>query len=214
MNLPAKVESPKTESRENTDVQQEQALSVDPGSVTKLLSAMQGGDSAAAGEFMTLVYDQLRHIAGRLMQDVPPGDTLQPTALVNEAYMKLVGKEATWRDRRAFFSTAAQAMRGIVVDQARRHKALKRGGDRKRVPLEEQIGPDESEPEHILALHEALKQYELEDREGAEIVMLRYFAGMNRDEISTIMGVSASTVDRTWAFARAWLHRYIDERKE
>ena len=178
--------------------------------VTQLLADARSGHAQAADELMQLVYGKLRGMAGRLMADASPTNTLQPTALVHEAYLRLFGRnEPSWRDRGHFFTAAARAMRDILVDQARKHASLKRGGGRKRVPFEETIAAPMTYPQELLYLEDALQQLEEQDRASAEVVMLRHFAGLTVQETAQAMGVSPATVDRHWRFARAWLGRRI-----
>ena len=178
--------------------------------VTRLLAAVRSGRPEAAEELMELVYTKLRAIAGQLMAGISPADTLQPTALVTEAYVRLFGKhEPPWRDRAHFFTAAARAMRDVLVEEARKHASLKRGGGRQRVALEETIASPHVHPAELLALEDALQQLEELDRPSAQVVMLRHFAGLTAPETARAMGVSVSTVDRHWRFARAWLGRRV-----
>src|SRR4051794_4448852 len=155
--------------------------------VTALLRAVQGGDGAAAARLLPLVYAELRQLAHARMAQLPPGQTLQPTALVHEAYLRLLGKnDLHLESRRHFFFAAARAMRDILVEQARGKKGPKRGGDRRRVELTEDAATYETFPEDVLALHEALAELEKEDPLKAQIVHLRYFAGMNMDEVAQV----------------------------
>ncbi len=170
-----------------------------PEHITRLLAAARGGEPTAAPELLALVYDELRRLAHHKMAVVPPGDTLQPTALVHEAYLRLFGRDGPeWKGRAHFFNAAARAMRDIIVEQARRHASLKRGGDRKRITLDE-----------------ALHRLEETDSTSAQVVMLRYFAGLTVHDTARAMDVSPATVDRYWRYARAWLRRRIrDEETE
>ncbi len=181
-----------------------------PADVTEVLDAARGGDREAASRLMELVYDELRRLARRQMAVVPPGDTLQPTALVHEAYLRLLGREpeAGWESRAHFFNTAARAMRDIIVEQARKHARVKRGGDRRRVPLDENtLTSPQTTSEDLLALNEALRALEESDPTSARIALLRYFAGLTVEETAQAMGVSARTVKRHWQYALAWLDR-------
>jgi RNA polymerase sigma factor (TIGR02999 family) len=183
-----------------------------PRDVTRLIAAVGGGEgaAAAAAELMELVYGELRQAARRQMAGVPPGDTLQPTALVHEVYLQLFGGDGPgWESRAHFFYAAARAMRDIVIGQARKHAAAKRGGGRRRIILDEQLLSFEEPAEDLVALDEALHELEQADATGARIVMLRYFAGLTVPETARAMDVSPSTVDRHWRYARAWLHRRI-----
>jgi len=161
-----------------------------------------------AEEFLPLVYHELRRLARARMAKTPPGNTLQPTALVHEAYMRLTGPESSnWNSRGHFFAAAAQAMRQILVDQARRKNAVKHGGDLRRVDADEVDLPIETPAEDILALDEALETLQAEDPRKAEIVMLRYFAGLTREEAAAALGISVRTVDREWRYILAKLHK-------
>jgi RNA polymerase sigma factor (TIGR02999 family) len=181
-----------------------------PADVTQVLDAARSGDGEAASKLLELVYDELRHLAGRQMAAVPPGDTLQPTALVHEAYLRLLGREpeAGWEGRAHFFNAAARAMRDIIVEQARKHARIKRGGNRKRVALDENtlVSP-QTTSEDLLALDEALKALEETDPTSARIALLRYFAGLTVEETAQAMGTSPRTVKRHWQYALAWLDR-------
>ncbi|RJP41954.1 MAG: sigma-70 family RNA polymerase sigma factor [Phycisphaerales bacterium] len=174
--------------------------------LTRVLERASAGDRQAAAELFPLVYDELRKLARSRMANQPPGATLQPTALVHEAYLKLVGGgDPGWDSRAHFFGAAAQAMRHILVDQARRKASLKRGGDRKRVDGDaieltiEPIGED------ILALDEALTELEQQDERKTRIVMLHYFGGLTFEETAAALGISVPTVQREWRFTRSWL---------
>jgi RNA polymerase sigma factor (TIGR02999 family) len=178
--------------------------------VTQLLDAIRSGRIGAAGELMQLVQGELRAIAGRQMANVPPGDTLQATALVNEAYLRLfAGDDLPWQDRAHFFFAAARAMRDIVVEEARKEASLKRGGGRKRITLDEAIAAGKSVDEDLLALDEALLRLEAKDQTSTNVVMLRYFAGLTIEQTARAMGISAPTVKRHWQYARAWLRSQI-----
>jgi RNA polymerase sigma factor (TIGR02999 family) len=176
--------------------------------VTRILAAVEGGDPSAAAQLLPLVYDELRKLAAQRLAHEKPGQTLDATALVHEAYLRLVNAEQPphWNGRGHFFAAAAEAMRRILVDQARRKQAQRRGGGRKRQPLEEldAAGPEPSDD--LLAVHEALERFEKVDRLKAELVKLRYFAGLSLDRAAEALGLSATTADRYWAYARAWLH--------
>ena len=187
-----------------------------PEHITRLLAAARAGEPTAAGELLGLVYDELRRLAHHKMALVPPGDTLQPTALVHEAYLRLFGRDGPeWQSRAHFFNAAARAMRDIIVEQARRHASLKRGGDRKRITLDEAALCVATHGGDLLALDEALHRLEETDSTSAQVVMLRYFAGLTVPETARAMDVSPATVDRHWRYARAWLRRRIrDEETE
>jgi len=177
----------------------------------KVTRAMEARDAAAAAELLPTVYAELRRLARQKMADLPPGQTLQATALVHEAYLRVAGKEdAGWHGRWHFFRAAALAMRDILVDHARRKAARKRGGDRRRSDLDPaEIQAERIEPPvgDILALDRALKVLQDEDPRKAEIVMLRYFAGLTREEVAAALGVSVRTIDRQWRYIIARLHK-------
>ncbi|MHC4303138.1 MAG: sigma-70 family RNA polymerase sigma factor [Planctomycetota bacterium] len=187
-----------------------------PQPVTQLLDAVRAGQPEAAAALLERVYGELRKIAHRQMAHMPPGDTLQPTALVHEAYLRLFGKgELSWEDRAHFFKAAARAMRDVLVEEARKHASLKRGGGRKRVPLEMTIASPDTCALELVALDEALTKLEECDRTTAEVVMLRHFAGLTVPETARALGISRATADRHWRFARAWLrHRLEDDAPE
>src|SRR5262252_6769965 len=180
--------------------------------VTQILTAIEQGDPHAAAELLPLVYDELRRLAAARLAEEKPGQTLQPTALVHEAYVRLVGTERDqhWNSRGHFFAAAAEAMRRILVEQARRKHSLKRGGGHIRQDLDE-IDIAAPEPqEDVLALDEALTRLAATDRQAADLVQLRYFAGLPLPEAAEVLGVSPRTAGRLWAFARAWLRREVD----
>ena len=190
---------------------------IDPGNhrrdVTLLLDAIRSGRSDAASELLPLVYAELRRLAGSRMAHLAPGQTLQPTALVHEAYAELVGsQDPGWNGRAHFFGAAAQAMREILVDHARSKARLKRGGDRKRQSLDEQGTPDpqfELPCEDILALDEALEKLKVEHPRKAEVVMLRFFAGLTIEQTAEVLDVTSRTIDFDWRFAKAWLFKEL-----
>jgi RNA polymerase sigma factor (TIGR02999 family) len=182
--------------------------------VTKILSALEEGDNRAAEELLPLVYNELRRLAAWQLANERPGQTLQPTALVHEAYLRLVGNEdPPWRNRRHFFNIAAEAMRRILVESARRKSRLKRGGHLERVELEEVDIPSPMPDDELLALDEALCRLAAADSRAAELVKLCFFVGLTQEEAAKQLGVSISTVERTWAFARAWLFREIQKER-
>jgi len=186
--------------------------------VTRILKAAGAGDPRAADELLPLVYEELRKLARQQMAHEPPGQTLQPTALVHEAYVRLVdAKNVRWDSRGHFFAAAARAMRQILVNRALRRRALKRGGDRRRVSLDgvEPIA-DDWPPDQVVALDEALDRLERVDPRKTKIVMLRFFAGLTIEETAEALGISRTTVKDEWRFAKAWLYREItrDDRAE
>jgi RNA polymerase sigma factor (TIGR02999 family) len=176
--------------------------------LTGILQAIEGGDPHAAEQLLPLVYDELRSLAAARLARERPGQTLQPTALVHEAYVRLVGTSpgGHWRDRTHFFRAAAEAMRHILVDQARRKRSQKRGGARKRVDLERLAAAPADRPDDVLAIHEALELLGKHDPVKAELVQLRYFAGLSLEETADMLGISRATADRYWRYARTWLY--------
>jgi RNA polymerase sigma factor (TIGR02999 family) len=175
--------------------------------VTRILSAVAEGDPSAAEQLLPLVYDELRKLATQKLGLETPGQTLQPTALVHEAYLRLVGemKEPHWDNRGHFFAAAAEAMRRILVENARRKQAVKRGGGRQRVPLEEFHRVAEF-PEDLLDLDEALTRFAAEEPDKARLVQLRFFAGLSTPDAAAALGISVATAERWWTFARTWLY--------
>jgi len=176
--------------------------------LTDCLRAAGRGDRKAAAELLPLVYAQLRDLARSRMANVPPGNTLQPTALVHEAFMRLIGKEDPgWENRGHFFAAAAESMRQVLVDQARRKNRLKRGGGKKRIDVDDFDVPLESPVEDIVALDQALDRLRADDERKARIVTLRFFAGLNREETAAAMDLSVATIDREWRYIVARLHK-------
>ncbi len=181
--------------------------------VTRILSAIHDGDRQAASELLPLVYEELRKLAASKMNQEKSGQTLQPTALVHEAFLRLVGGETPqeWDSRGHFFAAAAEAMRRILIDNARRRGRNKRGGDYVRQELhEESAFVDADDVDDLLALDDALNKLALEDADLAKLVELRYFTGLTIEETAQVLGQSSRTVKRHWAFARAWLQREIN----
>jgi RNA polymerase sigma factor (TIGR02999 family) len=184
--------------------------------VTQILEQIDSGDPSAAEQLLPLVYDELRRLAAARLAHDAPGQTLQATALVHEAYLRLVDVDQTrhWNSRGHFFGAAAEAMRRIVIERARARNAAKAGGGQRRVPLD---GLQVASPEpqwDLLAIDAALEQLERIDPQAGEIVKLRYFVGMTIPEAAAALGVSPSHVDRQWAWARAWLHAKLQTRNE
>src|SRR5262245_6872428 len=174
--------------------------------VTELLRAAQAGDTAAAERLLAAVYEQLHQLARARMAHLPPGQTLQPTALVHEAYLRLTDKtDLSWQSRQHFFFAAARAMRDILVEQARRKAGPVRGGGRQRQELDEACAVVEPPSANVLAVHEALAELEKQDPLKAQIVLLRYFSGLTTDETAEVLGLAPSTLDRKWRYVRAWL---------
>jgi len=178
--------------------------------VTQILQAMGHGDTSAADELPGLVYHELRRLAAHKMASEAPGHTLQPTALVHEAWLHLgADAQPTWKNRAHFFGAAAEAMRRILVDRARQKKALKRGGDLVRVDLDAIELPSPMPEDELLALDEALDRLAKVDTRAAEMVKLCFFVGLTQEEAARELGVSLSTAERVWGFARAWLLREV-----
>lgn len=175
--------------------------------VTRILNAIAEGDPHAASQLLPLVYDELRKLAAQKLAHEKPGQTLQPTALVHEAYLRLVGgvHARRWSDHGHFFAAAAEAMRHILVDNARRKRRAKHGGGRHRVPLEDAVPAPPTASDDLLALDEALTRLAAEDPEAAQVVQLRYFAGLSVEEAAQSLGMARATAYRHWTFARAWL---------
>ncbi|HEY7329533.1 MAG TPA: ECF-type sigma factor [Gemmataceae bacterium] len=180
--------------------------------VTRILSAIEQGDPQAAEQLLPLVYDELRRLAARRMAGETPGQTLQATALVHEAYLRLVENDPArpWNSRGHFFAAAAEAMRRILVERARHKRSRKAGGDRRRQELPD-IEAAEGGPQlDLLALHEALAKLENQDKRRAEVVKLRFFAGLTIAEVAQVLDISTSTADNDWAYARSWLRLEIE----
>lgn len=179
--------------------------------VTQVLRQIEAGDPSAAEQLLPLIYDELRKLAAARMANEAPGHTLQPTALVHEAYLRLVQPDQPqhWDGRGHFFAAAAEAMRRILVDNARRHAADKHGGGRRRQDVHQVDPPDGAGEVDVLALDEALNRLGAEHPRKAALVKLRYFAGLTLAEASASLGVSTATAERDWAYAKAWLHREL-----
>jgi RNA polymerase sigma factor (TIGR02999 family) len=177
--------------------------------VTRILSAIEGGDPHAAEQLLPLVYDELRKLAAQKLAQEKPGQTLQATALVHEAYLRLVDREQAqqWNGRGHFFAAAAEAMRRILVDTARSKRTERRGGGRRRAVVEVADLAARPDDPKLLALEEALAKLEQQQPAKAQLVKLRYFAGLSTREAAEALGISTATADRHWAYARAWLQR-------
>ena len=180
-----------------------------PQNITQLLAAWRDGNQSALDELYPLVYDELHRLARRYMTRERKGHTLQTTALINEAYVRLVGQKVNWANRSHFFAISAQIMRRILIDHARRHAYAKRGGGAQQVSLEEAatVTPDQSG--ELLRLDEALKSLAEMDPRRSQVVELRYFGGLNNEEIAGVLNVSENTVTRDWNMARAWLYQQL-----
>ena len=176
--------------------------------VTQILCQIEAGDRCAADQLLPLIYDELRRLAAIKLSQERPGQTLQATALLHEAYLRLVdnGPAAQWDSRAHFYAAAAEAMRRILVENARRKKRLRHGGGQQRLDLEQADLAIEGPAEDILALEEALEQFEREEPDKARLVKLRYFAGLGEQQAAETLGISRATAARWWAFSRAWLY--------
>jgi RNA polymerase sigma factor (TIGR02999 family) len=179
--------------------------------LTPILSAVAGGDPQAAADLLPLVYDELRKLAAARLADEKPGQTLQPTALVHEAYLRLVagGQPQDWDGRGHFFAAAAEAMRRILVESARRKSTAKRGGKLRRIDVEQLSVADGGREAELLALDDALTELERHDPQSARLVKLRYFAGLSHQEAAEALGIGRRAADRLWALARAWLYQRL-----
>jgi RNA polymerase sigma factor (TIGR02999 family) len=179
--------------------------------VTRILSAIEEGDPQAAEQLLPLVYEELRKLAAQKLAQEKPGQTLEATALVHEAYLRLVDVSQTqhWNSRGHFFAAAAEAMRRILIEQARRKQTEKHGGDRLRVDLPADLAGPDSRADDLLALDEALSRLEGHDADAARLVKLRYFVGLSHQEAAEALGISRGAADRLWALARAWLFRQL-----
>jgi len=183
--------------------------------ITRILSAIEQGDPSAAEKLLPLVYNELRKLAAARMAAENPGHTLQATALVHEAYLRLVDIEEPqrWNSRGHFFAAAAEAMRRILVERERHKRSLKAGGDRWRLEMAD-VEPSVAGPDiDLLALNEALEKLERQDRRKADLVKLRFFAGLTIDQAAAVLGISTSTADNEWSYARCWLRLEIDGRR-
>jgi RNA polymerase sigma factor (TIGR02999 family) len=179
--------------------------------VTRILTAAQQGDPKAAEQLLPLVYEELRKLAAQKLAQEAPGQTLQATALVHDAYVRLVDTEKLqqWNSRGHFFAAAAEAMRRILVENVRRKSGPKHGGDRQRVDLEEAISLADAPSDDVLAIDEALNRLEQVDATAAQLVKLRYFAGLTMRQAAEALGISQRNAERNWTYARTWLHRAL-----
>jgi RNA polymerase sigma factor (TIGR02999 family) len=184
--------------------------------VTRILSAVEAGDPSAADELLPLVYQELRTLAAAKLAHEKPGQTLQATVLVHEAWLRLVGSDADihWNGRGHFFGAAARAMQRILVENARQKKRLKAGGEYQRVELSESTASVRSSSVDVLAIDEALEKLEQQDHRKAELVRLRFFAGLTLPEAARALGISSSTADNDWAYAKTWLRLEMSESEE
>ena len=179
--------------------------------VTLILAAIDGGDPRAAEQLLPLVYAELRRLAAQRLAQEKPGQTLQATALVHEAYLRLVGTRDSqhWNSRGHFFAAAAEAMRRILVEQVRRKKRIRHGGELQRIDLDDQLAVSDAAGRNLLALDEALERLSVDQPEAAQVVKLRYFAGLTIEETAAALQLSVRTVNRHWAYARAWLYQQL-----
>ena len=179
--------------------------------VTRILVAVGQGDPNAASKLLPLIYDELRKLAAQRMSKERPGQTLQATALVHEAYLRLVDVEQDqqWNGRGHFFAAAAEAMRRILIDQARHRRSMKAGGEKRRLDLAGIDVADDGNDDELLALNDALNDLEARDKRAAQLVKLRYFAGLTHQQAAESLGISRRAADRLWVLARAWLYRQI-----
>jgi RNA polymerase sigma factor (TIGR02999 family) len=182
-----------------------------PGPLTQLLRASSDGNRAAEAQLIPLVYDELRRLAGSYMRSERPDHTLQPTALVHEAYLRLIGQESNWKGRAHFFGVAAQQMRRILVDHARKHQAAKRAGRQSRVSFEDVLAVAVERPAQLVAVDEVLDRLAAEYPRQARVVELRFFGGYTEDNVAEILAISAETVKRDWRFARTWIGREVQK---
>jgi RNA polymerase sigma factor (TIGR02999 family) len=183
--------------------------------VTRMLNAAQEGDPTAADRLLPLVYDELRRLAAARMANEPAGHTLQPTALVHEAWLRLVGEEDPhWKGRAHFFGAAAEAMRRILIDHARRRRAARRGGGQVRLELDELNLAGPGQDDEVLAVGEVLERFAAREPQKAELVKLRYFVGLTTEETAAILGISVPTAERWWSFSRAWLFQAIERLRQ
>lgn len=181
--------------------------------VTRILQQIDSGDAELASELLPLVYAELRKLAAAKLAHEKPGQTLQPTALVHEAFLRLVGNDQSieWNGRGHFFSAAAEAMRRILIDNARRKRRPKHGGDRRRIDFDEQLLVSDQRSDQLLSLNEALDRLGSEAPTKAELVKLRYFAGLSHQEAAKVLGISRTTADRYWTYAKAFLYSEMRE---
>jgi RNA polymerase sigma factor (TIGR02999 family) len=178
--------------------------------VTRILQSMESGDATAADELLPLVYGELRKLAAAKMANESPGQTLQPTALVHEAWLRLTGNEnIKWNGRAHFFGAAAEAMRRILIDNARRKQAMRHGGGKQRVDLEDIEIAAPAKEDELLAINDALEELGTVDKSKAELVKLHYFVGLTMEDCAGVLGISVPTAQRWWKFARAWLYQKV-----
>ena len=189
-------------------------MSVAANEVTTILAAIRRGEEKAADRLLPAVYDRLRRLAQQMMGQEKPGQTLQPTALVHEAYLRLLGDDPDWDDRRHFYAAAAQAMRRILVERARHRGRIKHGGGRKRVDLDDAAAVAEPDSVDLVALDDALRRLETEEPRAAEVVMMRFYAGLSEEDAAEALDISVRTVWRDWNYAKAWLRDAMAEKDQ
>lgn len=178
--------------------------------LTAILRLVESGEGVAEDVLLPLVYDELRKLASAKLSQEAPGQTLQPTALVHEAYLRLIkDDEPSWENRGHFFAAAAEAMRRILVDRARRKATVKHGGSLRRIDMDTELISDQGRAAELLALNEALTELEQHDPRAAQVVKLRYFVGLSQQETADVMQICRRTADRHWALAKAWLYRQL-----
>jgi len=182
--------------------------------VTRIINAVEQGDPKAAEELLPLVYDELRRLAAQKMANEAAGQTLQPTALVHEAWLRLIGKDnIQWNGRAHFFGAAAEAMRRILIENARRKDAARHGGGQARIDVHEIEMASPEKDQELLAVHDALEKLAAHDKQMAQLVKLRYFVGLTTEEAAEILGVSVRTADRWWSYSRVWLYQEIERQR-
>ncbi len=189
-------------------------MSTAANEVTTILAAIRCGDAKATDQLLPVVYDRLRRLAQQMMAREKAGQTLQATALVHEAYLRLLGDEPDWDDRRHFYAAAAQAMRRILVERARRRNRIKHGGGRKRVDLDDASVVAEAESVDLVALDEVLRRLEKEEPRAARVVMMRFYAGLSEADAAEALDISVRTVWRDWNYAKAWLRDAMVEKDQ
>jgi RNA polymerase sigma factor (TIGR02999 family) len=182
--------------------------------VTRILDRAQAGDATAADQLLPLVYDELRRLAANKMGHESPGQTLQPTALVHEAWLRLAGEAQRWNGRAHFFGAAAEAMRRILIEKARRKRAARHGGGQPRIDIAEIEIAGPANEDDLLAVNDALDKLAARDKQKAELVKLRYFVGLTTEEAARVLGISVPTADRWWNFSRAWLFEEIERQQK
>lgn len=177
--------------------------------ITRILQAVEAGSPAATDELIPLVYDELRTLAARRLAHERPGQTLQATALVHEAYLRLVGDGQGWQSRGHFFAAAAEAMRRILIENARRKRSVRHGGELERLDLESVDVAANTPADHLLVVDAAIERFQAKDPESARLVKLRFYAGLSNEDAARALGLAPRTADRLWSYARAWLYREI-----